>query len=377
MDNSFADDLLVNESYPEPDQIDPLNQSLECDAFVPSLGPNPASDSDSAALPATSPHARHGSVNQQPLEQWQADPGVHTAVRGSPKDLPAAQKSRDAYPIMVPGQAAEQVTRYKQNMKCLHWPVRQSQNEMAEAGFIISDNDGVFFCQYCSYIITFEALMFDYDLWTFHFEECNHLHMHYVEQRKKTRDICNQSVPQSSSAMHGGQQFEQLACSITAGQQSGNITGQSAEIIATDAEGGRYTLRGPVKFRQHAEYTARLKTFSKVPSSVVKKPKELAGAGFMYAGTEDRVICFSCGGGFKNWQHTDDPWKDHARMFPDCAYITHVKGFQFVIQSFHWKSRTDIQQTKNWDKSLEILERSLCNLDWNLTCHFVESSRLK
>ena len=38
-------------------------------------------------------------------------------------------------------------------------------------------------------------------------------------------------------------------------------------------------------------------------------------------GPEDNVRCFQCDGGLKNWQATDEPWKEHKRWFPRCPYV--------------------------------------------------------
>jgi len=32
----------------------------------------------------------------------------------------------------------------------------------------------------------------------------------------------------------------------------------------------------------------------------------------MLIGSQNRTVCFHCGGGLKDWLPTDDPWKEHA-----------------------------------------------------------------
>lgn len=34
-------------------------------------------------------------------------------------------------------------------------------------------------------------------------------------------------------------------------------------------------------------------------------------------GKRDAVQCFSCGGCLGNWEDGDDPWKEHAKWFPE------------------------------------------------------------
>ncbi|XP_053389383.1 baculoviral IAP repeat-containing protein 2-like [Mercenaria mercenaria] len=51
-----------------------------------------------------------------------------------------------------------------------------------------------------------------------------------------------------------------------------------------------------------------------------------AEAGFFYTGNADLCRCFTCGGGLKDWCAGDDPYKEHATHFPNCAYIKELKG---------------------------------------------------
>ena len=47
-------------------------------------------------------------------------------------------------------------------------------------------------------------------------------------------------------------------------------------------------------------------------------------------GVADSVRCFFCAVGLRNWDPEDDPWVEHARWSPKCAYILEVKGQEFV-----------------------------------------------
>lgn len=64
---------------------------------------------------------------------------------------------------------------------------------------------------------------------------------------------------------------------------------------------------------------------------------EMADAGFFYCGSglNDKVMCFSCGGGIEDWEYYDDPWMQHAICFPDCFYLNAVKGTDYVDKSKH------------------------------------------
>ncbi|KAF4529743.1 hypothetical protein B566_EDAN018001 [Ephemera danica] len=50
------------------------------------------------------------------------------------------------------------------------------------------------------------------------------------------------------------------------------------------------------------------------------------------AGRGDRVICFYCGGGLKDWGAGDRAWVEHAVWFQNCQYLQLIKGPPFVEQ---------------------------------------------
>lgn len=86
------------------------------------------------------------------------------------------------------------------------------------------------------------------------------------------------------------------------------------------------------KAAKYASYEVRLATFSNWPETLKQTPEKLAGAGFYCEGFGDHVRCFSCDGGLRNWEPTDDAWTEHARWFPKCEYVNLVKGQKFVKQ---------------------------------------------
>uniref|UniRef100_A0A8C6VLX9 RING-type E3 ubiquitin transferase n=1 Tax=Naja naja TaxID=35670 RepID=A0A8C6VLX9_NAJNA len=90
----------------------------------------------------------------------------------------------------------------------------------------------------------------------------------------------------------------------------------------------------------------RLVTFGNWPSYSPVSPQLLARAGFFYTGQQDYVRCFYCDGALRNWEQGDDPWREHARWFPRCAFLLQSRGRDFVNHteesnvmledSFHW-----------------------------------------
>lgn len=76
----------------------------------------------------------------------------------------------------------------------------------------------------------------------------------------------------------------------------------------------------PVAYSQYKTIETRLKSFVSWPAQMTQKPTQLATNGFFYTGTGDRVICFYCGGGLKDWAIEDIPEKEHAKWFARCPY---------------------------------------------------------
>ncbi|KAK3603364.1 hypothetical protein CHS0354_025970 [Potamilus streckersoni] len=90
------------------------------------------------------------------------------------------------------------------------------------------------------------------------------------------------------------------------------------------------SVLGHVRSPLYADLIVRLDTFSQWPSDIAQTPNKVAEAGFYYTGFQDIVRCFACDGGLKNWDPDDDPWVEHARWFPQCAYVLHIKGEEFI-----------------------------------------------
>nr|BDT61658.1 MAG: baculoviral IAP repeat-containing protein [Marsupenaeus japonicus endogenous nimavirus] len=82
--------------------------------------------------------------------------------------------------------------------------------------------------------------------------------------------------------------------------------------------------------RSYTATSRRLKSFNNWPEYVIKKPQDLAEAGFLSRNISDHVRCFYCGGCLRNWKSEDIPWIEHAKWFPQCHYLLLKKGKQFI-----------------------------------------------
>ena len=87
---------------------------------------------------------------------------------------------------------------------------------------------------------------------------------------------------------------------------------------------------GEMNNSKYAIETDRLKSYKDWPISMKQKPHQLSDAGFYYTGVGDKVYCYYCGGGLKDWEEEDDPWETHAMWYGKCEYVKTVKGDDFI-----------------------------------------------
>ena len=67
-------------------------------------------------------------------------------------------------------------------------------------------------------------------------------------------------------------------------------------------------------------------------------------------GEGDSTKCFYCGGGLKNWESTDEPWTEHAKWFPACAWLVQQRGQTFVTYVI-----------RNFPVDFALVQRTLAN----------------
>lgn len=95
------------------------------------------------------------------------------------------------------------------------------------------------------------------------------------------------------------------------------------------------TARPTISRPEHPEFAVeakRLESYEDWPKTMRQKPQQLSDAGFYYTGKGDRVCCFSCGGGLKDWEENDDPWEQHGMWYGKCEYLKLMKGADFVTK---------------------------------------------
>ncbi|XP_069044116.1 baculoviral IAP repeat-containing protein 1-like isoform X1 [Lepisosteus oculatus] len=100
-------------------------------------------------------------------------------------------------------------------------------------------------------------------------------------------------------------------CAFQKGLEVGNINKYDIRVKGLESS-------GPVGYTEDSE---RLGTFSNWPYYCETEPAVLSDCGFFYTGVKDHVQCFSCGGRLGDWEVASDPWREHAKWFPECNYL--------------------------------------------------------
>ncbi|XP_072773039.1 baculoviral IAP repeat-containing protein 7 [Taeniopygia guttata] len=114
----------------------------------------------------------------------------------------------------------------------------------------------------------------------------------------------------------------------------------------------------------------RLSTFENWPQNSSMHPEQLARAGFFYTGRGDVVRCFYCDGGVRSWSFGDDPWREHAKWYPECEFLLHSRGREFVNSVQATFSSTLLAPRHSWDQTEQDSSSSQDPLrDWKLLAH--------
>jgi len=129
---------------------------------------------------------------------------------------------------------------------------------------------------------------------------------------------------------------------------------------STTVERETQTLKHP-DFPEYAIETARLRSFDEWPKTMKQKPDQLSDAGFFYTQKGDRVICFSCGGGLRDWDEQDDPWEQHALWYSKCDYLRLIKGPQYIEAVKAKFNKTNEKNSGNSSPASQESEASACS----------------
>lgn len=117
-----------------------------------------------------------------------------------------------------------------------------------------------------------------------------------------------------------------------------------------------YTTNERMQRPEYPEFaieSVRFRSFHDWPKALNQKPEELCEAGFFYTNRGDRFICFSCGGGLRDWNKEDVAWEQHALWYETCHYVKLVKGQEY-IDSIKERAASIINAAKSLEKNMTI-----------------------
>ncbi|NXL79490.1 BIR7B protein, partial [Leptocoma aspasia] len=123
----------------------------------------------------------------------------------------------------------------------------------------------------------------------------------------------------------------------------------------------------------------RLSTFENWPQNSHMHPEQLARAGFFYTGQGDVVRCYYCDGGVRSWSFGDDPWREHAKWYPECEFLLHSRGREFVSSVQATFSTTILPSQLSTEEQLRRLqEQRMCKvcMDKDVSVVFVPCGHL-
>ncbi|NXL52427.1 BIRC1 protein, partial [Podilymbus podiceps] len=108
-------------------------------------------------------------------------------------------------------------------------------------------------------------------------------------------------------------------CEFVLGKEVGNISKYDIRVQKLEKSSAEHAYR-------YSTEDARLQSFDGWPFYARgTKPDLLAKAGFFFTGKKDTVQCFACDGCLGNWEDGDDPWREHAKWFPECKFLQSKK----------------------------------------------------
>ncbi|KAG7259652.1 hypothetical protein CRUP_029216 [Coryphaenoides rupestris] len=120
-------------------------------------------------------------------------------------------------------------------------------------------------------------------------------------------------------------------CFFILGHDVGNLPSQGgAEEEDEDEEEQRGSRQQASPRVPMESFQERLDSYTGIQHPI--DSERLARAGFYSTGSGDLVMCFCCGGGARNWQPDEDPWVEHAKLFPGCSFLLTEKGPEFINQ---------------------------------------------
>ncbi|KAM4049211.1 LOW QUALITY PROTEIN: baculoviral IAP repeat-containing protein 1-like [Anomaloglossus baeobatrachus] len=179
--------------------------------------------------------------------------------------------------------------------------------------------------------------------------------------------LCNQTLSVTPIEKH--RKFNPN-CAFIQGSDSGNVSKYDIRPQSIELSPGDH-------WNLMQDEQARLQSFTSWPPYTFMKPDVLAQAGFFFTGTKDAVQCFSCGGCLGNWEENDDPWKEHAKWFPECEFLQGKKSkdeIQQYIENYNGFEGVTGASFNNFltDETVPALSTEIASSQLFLKTHLIE-----
>lgn len=115
-----------------------------------------------------------------------------------------------------------------------------------------------------------------------------------------------------------------------------------------------------IKYPEYRYEINRVHSFKQWPQALTPTKNDFNETGLFYTGNGDKVICFSCGLGLKDWEAGDEPLTEHARWTSGCLYLDHIKGEKFVENVKKSFEEPDVIEEEDEEHDQEIVAKSAC-----------------
>lgn len=217
-----------------------------------------------------------------------------------------------------------------------------SKNDLAMLGFYYYGPSDLVKCYFCSVEIGMweegDDVLTDHIRWS---PSCNLIRRNPTTNVPINAELLNQTLPPAPSPdVFGVRRMNTVSEGAIENIGVDDIHMYQHQLFeqggldaVTSSGAASSSSRPTISRPEHPEFSVeakRLESYADWPKTMRQKPQQLSDAGFYYTGKGDKVCCFSCGGGLKDWEEGDDPWEQHGMWYGKCEYLKLMKGQSFI-----------------------------------------------
>uniref|UniRef100_A0A2C9M4V5 RING-type domain-containing protein n=1 Tax=Biomphalaria glabrata TaxID=6526 RepID=A0A2C9M4V5_BIOGL len=213
---------------------------------------------------------------------------------------------------------------------------------LSEAGFSYSGDNSFIVCEGCGKKNDFRQIAGDPNSCVYHNPGCTFVRQDEVDNGHIQTDSSPSSIPllntnnssEHLAANHVQEissldtQLSRLSTSVSLGEPNPGPPSSLSTAINSTVRGASNIpqqtgslLLGHPCYPIYIALQKRYESFNKWPIPHIQSPRDLAVAGFFYAGYDDCVRCYYCGLGLKSWKLGDDVYTEHEKLRPSCEFL--------------------------------------------------------